>query len=414
MNQFFLNFYFIRNGCLCWRWVMLLSVVLLQACNTNDLSDLKDRVNANLQNTSGILVLELSLTASQVVPSLSVVSNSEARAKVEFDLTSNAVAAEVNTNQLKSAVLSVQIARGFAGKIGHPIADLIPSDNPDVWRLPDGFVLTDSDTELLFRGGVYLQVGTVTQIQGAARSQLIVGYQELMINSLSADQVVDTEVNSVAAGTSYLTVDYLSGDVHGSVWLSDDINPQQVALRRGIAGTDGEVIMALQPDSAIPGLWVIPDNTQLTLGSIDELITANMYTQVTSSQYANGELRGQVYPSYYYVDVVELSGMNLVPQVMTQASGKAYVTLDGISGYAQAIVKLRDINPGSVSLFRVNNLNDTNNWRLLFPLEMQQNNWQLAPSSVFEKSDFVNLGKNRLLIIVTSQDFPLGEIGGWL
>ena len=412
MNHFLINMRNWVNG--FGSRVLLLSCIMLQACNNNDLSDLNDLVNANQQNVSTPVQFDLTLTAGEVVPGPVTDNNNEATASVVFDLGTYAMTAQVSTNKLGSAVLGVQIARGFAGSIGQTVTDLVPSDNPDIWQLPEGFVLAESDVDLMFRGGIYLQANTLNHVQGAVRSQVIIGYQELMINPLSSSQVVGVEVNSSAAGTSYLTVDTLTGDVHGSIWLTEDIVPQQVTLQRGIAGTSGEILLNYVPDGGTAGRWVIPQNSTLPAATIDEVTSAGSYVQIVTSQYAGGELRGQVYPASYYVDVVDLSGANLVPQLMTQASGKAYVTLDGFNGNARAIVTLEDINPSEVLLVRINNLNDTTNNKLIYQLEQHDGDWQLPAGSVFNNSDLVNLGNKRLLFVVISPDFPLGEIGGWL
>ena len=412
MKQHFFHMSCTSTSCFC--WVLLLSGILLNGCNSNDLSDLNDLANANLQTTSYLIELDLDLTAEQVVSSSPVQNDNKAKANFVFDLASNAVAGQVNINKVDSNVIAVQICRGFGGQNGNPVAELFVTENPDVWRLADDVVLSDSDVDLLVRGGLYVQVATIKHVQGDLRSQLIIGTQELMVNPLAAEQVVTNSSSSVSIGTSYLTVDYLTGDVQGSIRLSEDLQAQQVELRQGVAGVEGETILAYEADNNEPGLWNIPHDTTLAAPLVEVLTTAGAYLQVSSQTYPQGELRGQVYPAYYYVDVVELSGLNLDPQVATQANGKVYLTLDGINGDVQAIVHLQDIALSNAIIYRINNPNNFSNKAPLFEFEQHQDYWQLPEGSVFENRDFVELGKGRLQLIVTSPDYPLGEIGGWL
>jgi hypothetical protein len=64
-------------------------------------------------------------------------------------------------------------------------------------------------------------------------------------------------------------------------------------------------------------------------------------------------------------------------------------------------------------LFRVNNPNTTETGQVLYPLEERQDFWELPSGKfTFGQKEFNDISNGKLMFVVTSADFPLGEIGG--
>jgi hypothetical protein len=397
-----------------WCWGCLLPTVFLLACSNNDLSDLNDLAENVLQGTSYVVELDINLAAAQVVSKTPVTNSVEATGRFSFDLGTASVSGEVVIKKQEAEIDSVFLGRGFAGQKGVAVAQFAATDDSSAWRLPENFMLSDSDSELLLRGGLYVQVATVNNTEGDVRAQLIIGDQEVMVNPITSDQVIDAGVDSSAKGTSYITINRTSGEVQGSVWLTGEIQPQRVIIRQGIAGKTGDIIITCQEDSAVSGVWHIPNQVVKNTQLVEAFTSASTYVEVTSEQYPDGELRGQVYPEYFLVSISELSGLNLVPQIMTQARGRAYFTLNGIDGNVQAILHTQDMIANDAAIFRISNINNFDNRKLLLPMEQQDDYWRLPSGSSFENRDFASLGNKQIFLIVTSPDFELGEIGGWL
>jgi len=115
---------------------------------------------------------------------------------------------------------------------------------------------------------------------------------------------------------------------------------------------------------------------------------------------------------HYLLRVSSLSGVNLLPAVDSVATGKAFFTLNALDGTAQAIVRVANMAPAGVVLFRANNLNSTGNGRVLYSLEAQGGYWRLPSGAMFGVNDFNDIGRGRLIVIAASENYPMGEIGG--
>ncbi|WP_455207793.1 CHRD domain-containing protein [Kaarinaea lacus] len=382
----------------------------------NDLSDLNALAEQSIRENAVSIEVAAQLSADQVVSPVPITSDSEGGAQFIVNLTSNAMSGMVTLREGQTTLVQqVQIRKGFAGRNGNVVLDLSPdSTDPTIWRVPDNQLLSNTDVELLLRGGLHVLVTTTTHSGGELRGQLLLGGQELLINPLNVGQLVndDNSANRSASAVSYLSVDFVTGEVQGSVRQFVDVVPTQVTLHGGLAGREGQAILHYEADVIDAGVWNVPENTVFSAESLQQLEAAQLYVQASNADYPAGAIRGQLYLPYYVVLVSELSGLNLIPQIDSQASGKAFFTLNAFDGVAQAIVQVSGMSPANVILFRANNPNSTENGQLLYTLETREGYWQLPPGTVFGNNNFNDIGNSRLMFIATSQSYPLGEIGG--
>ncbi|WP_455219364.1 CHRD domain-containing protein [Kaarinaea lacus] len=391
----------------------LVLAILFSGCGS-DLSDLDALAKQSALNNSSNYEVWAQLSVDQVVSPVAVSSDAAGEAQLVVNLSSNAINGGVSITPIgNTTIQQVQIRKGFGGENGNVVLNLSP-DTADSgqWYVPNNYLLSNEEIELLMRGGLYVLVTTAKNVTGELRGQLLLGGQELMINVLDSAQVVSNNSVSMATGTSYLSVDFITGEIQGSVRHSADIMPTQVSMHAGLAGLEGDLVVDYVTDPAESGVWRIPENTVLPSELLEQLNAAQFYVQAYSESHPEGEIRGQLHLFHYSVFATGLSGMNLIPEVVTGASGKAFLTLNGIDGNAEAIVRVSDITPLNVMLYRTSNPNSTENGKLLYNLEASQNYWQLSPGVVFGAIDFSDIKNGKLMFIVTSTDFPLGEIGG--
>ncbi len=403
-----------RHSSLSQFGLPVMLALLISGCG-NDLSDLNALLEQSIHENAVTIEVQAQLTAEQVVSLAPVTTDSEGSAQFVINLESNAITGQVIIQQQQNLpVQQVQIRQGFGGRNGNPVLDLQPDPfDPNIWQVPDNHLLGNADVELLLRGGLHILIITDTHASGELRGQLLLGGQELLINPLGADQLLNIGSNSGAASAiSYLSVDFITGEIQGCVRRLGDTLPDEVALHAGLAGLDGAEILRYQEDAAEAGVWHSPENTVLPTETLQQLEAAQLYVQAGGAGYPDGAIRGQLYLPHYLLKVTGLSGLNLIPPVNSAATGKAFFTVNAFDGTAQAIVRVTGMSPTDVALFRVNNPNSTENGHLLFTLEEHGDYWRLPSGSVFGNNDFNDIGKDRLIFIATTAGFPAGEIGG--
>lgn len=393
--------------------VSLMLAIFVSGCGS-DLSDLDALAKESTRNNSSNYEVTALLSVDQVVSPEAVTSDSAGEALLNINLASNAINGQVSiSSNGNSTIQQVQIRKGFGGQNGNVVLNLSPDAvNSAQWHVPDNYLLSNEDVELLMRGGLYVLVTSAKHVNGELRGQLLLGGQEILINPLVAEQVVSSNSDSLVTGTSYLSVDFVTGEIQGSIRHSVDISPTQISIHAGLAGLEGEVIVDYAIDPSEPGVWRIPENTVLAEDLLERLYTAQVYVQVYSDSHPEGEIRGQLHLFHYSVSVTALSGSSLIPEIATSASGKAYLTLNGYDDNAQAIVRVSDITPLNVMLFRASSPNSTEKGKLLHEFEANQDYWQLPPGIVFSRIEYNDIANGKLMFIVTSAEYPLGEIGG--
>jgi len=396
-----------------WSGVLALGV---SACS-NDLSDLNELAQQSIRNNAPSVELSAYLSSEQLVTTSTIISDNEGDAQMAVNLGTNVITGQVSIQPRgTTTVQQVQLREGFGGRNGSIVVNLVPDAvDANVWRVPDNFVLDNNGVDLLQRGGLYVLVTTAAHSMGELRGQLLQLGQELLINPLNSDQVVGlNDVSDEVSAISYLSVDFFTGDIQGSVHFLTDIASAELSLHVGLAGLEGDKILDYEQDTTEPRIWQIPENSALTIENLQHMEAAQLYVQASSTDLPSGTIRGQLYLPYYLVRVTKLSGLNLLPQVSSPATGKAFFTLNGADKVAQGIVRLSGMVPNNVYLFRANNPNSTEQGMSLYTLEAHADYWQLPAGTVFENRDINDIANNNLLFIATSASFPLGEIGGRL
>jgi len=283
-------------------------------------------------------------------------------------------------------------------------------------------------TNLNRRLSIYVVVLALTSLLSACGNDLsdldALAKQSILDNSgsievtaqLSVEQLVSPEpVTSDSNGVAQLYVNLASNEISGYVNITPRQNAmvKEVQIRRGFGGQYGDdPVLGLKQDTIDSNQWYVKDNSLLSDEVVELLLRGGLYVLVTTTKHMNGELRGQLLSDGQELLITELSGVDLIPEVTTSASGKAFLTPIGFDGTVQAIVRVSDITPVNVWLFRANNSNTTEKGQVLYSLEERQDYWELPSGKVFSQKEINDINSGKLMFLVTSEDYSDGEIGG--
>ncbi|EWH10820.1 hypothetical protein DS2_06001 [Catenovulum agarivorans DS-2] len=224
---------------------------------------------------------------------------------------------------------------GVAGTNGGVIVGLNQSnDSADIWELPDTS-LTADELSAVLNGETYLNFHTSEHPNGEIRGQVLPHHIEIRhfkLMGMYEVPVVDTQ----AMGYGWVTVDHEMETLEVHVTTMDLDNATAAHIHEGYAGENGGVVQALTQDTNnMDHWWAMMD---LDTNSSDLLHTGQLYVNVHSSDFASGELRGQITVGKTHVLYTELTGDQEVPAVTTDNMGLASLTVmeqdDGSADFA--------------------------------------------------------------------------------
>lgn len=219
------------------------------------------------------------------------------------------------TGELSGTEQAAHIHRGAPGVAGPPIITL-PTGNP---KTITG-TLTLSDSADLLAGNLYVNIHSDGFPDGEIRGQLrptsacfaasLDGTQEVPPNSSTV-----TGVGTFALAPDQQTLVYdisYTGELSGSETLAH--------IHRGAPGVAGPPIYPL-PLGSHKAL-----TQTLTLADVGDLLAGNLYVNIHSDGFPNGEIRGQIVPATRCFSTT-LSGAEEVPPTSSTASGYGRFTL---------------------------------------------------------------------------------------
>ena len=102
--------------------------------------------------------------------------------------------------------------------------------------------------------------------------------------------------DSPATGTAELTL-FESGRLTGTVTFDAlTTDATLVYIQRGGAGEEGPAITLLVPTFSDRNTWVVPFGTNYSQDSIDLMTSGQLYINVMTGSYPDGEIRAQIAP----------------------------------------------------------------------------------------------------------------------
>jgi len=154
----------------------------------------------------------------------------------------------------------------------------------------------------------------------------------VVLNATQSTSGVASETN----GTANITVDTDSASISGSLEISNLSSSNvvnAVHLHTGLPGQAGGVAVTLEQDTTNILQWKIPENSVLSTTQLESLLNGRTYLNVHTSDVTSGEIRGQVLPVGYEVNVTMLSGDQQVPNLVNSTiSATAYSLMNTNNG----------------------------------------------------------------------------------
>lgn len=200
-----------------------------------------------------------------------------------------------------SDILSAGLRTAIAGSRGDvAVAMEASASDPDVWGTRDinnvdaGDILTQTGIDLLSSGALYFGVATAANPDGELRGQVVDDSIAVVDVPLVDYQVVSSEapVDSDAQGVA--TVTWVSALQRLGVAVNTDLaSAIGVSVHQGAPGENGPPVLTLIPDVTLSGNWFVPP-TNITADQAAALDAGNLYVQIVTDAYPEGELRGQV------------------------------------------------------------------------------------------------------------------------
>ena len=280
-------------------------------------------------SAAAMVTVQNVLTFAAAPSGLEVMPVSDSVATAQADITVNIATGDIQGTLTTSGITATaaHIHDAFAGVNG-PV--LVPLDqdaiDPAIFTVAGGSILDSAGIDRLLAGALYVNVHSAAAPGGEIRGQILPDGFLLRFTTLAGSAAVP-QVNSLASGRAAVTLDPASGAIVIQAQVSGLDDATQAHVHQAFAGANGAVIVPMAQDMTDVGHWSAEGIT-LNAAGLTAFTSGQLYVNIHSPANPGGEIRGQILPEGIKVLLVELSGIQEVPAVDTNASGIASVTLD--------------------------------------------------------------------------------------
>ena len=247
---------------------------------------------------AGWAAVILDLDASTVVPAAS--SSGKAKAGLVFNPATGIYQVRITMSGISDVISAGfrNAIRGARGEVMMPFEQSLT--DPNVWGSRDINNPDASDRfppaiyRLLLNGSLYFSIETATNPLGELRGQILHDGINVFSVALSDFNVVSIGPPVVSTATGNATVTWDSLTYSLGVAVSTDITDAiSVSIHQGVTGENGPLVLSLLPDVTLPGNWSMP-MTQLTGEQASAYLNGELYVDVVTAAFVEGELRGQL------------------------------------------------------------------------------------------------------------------------
>lgn len=205
-----------------------------------------------------------------------------------IDTVANNLSYVIKYSGLTSTVNNAHI-HGYATHTANasPVFQLSTTANPQAgtWNY------LEADEAKILAGLTYVNIHTVTNPGGEIRGQIT-----NMVAPMDGSREAPTPVTSVAAGVGMFAIDTLNNMLSYYITYSNISGSETGAHIHGYASTTASagVLHTLIPAVPSPyhkGAWNYPD------GNESQILNNETYTNIHSTTYSGGEIRGQIEPA---------------------------------------------------------------------------------------------------------------------
>lgn len=283
--------------------------------------------------TSGT-ALTGTLTPAQAGPEIA----SEGTGTASVQLTDAGVLYYLTIDNLTGPIANAHFHEAPIGENGDVVRGILDSFDGNtafgLWTRNDAEPLTDELIVTLLEGGLYFNIHTMAYGGGEIRGQLLPSSGWGFHAALDSEQVVE-EVDSDGMGTGtftlteagllyQVTVDGLTGPIANA------------HFHRAPAGENGDVVHGILDSfdgNTASGLWTPNDDEPLTDELIADLIAGNLYVNIHTDAYGQGEIRGQVLLREGTEFTARLDPLEETAEVESDGAGTAALSLtdDGLA-----------------------------------------------------------------------------------
>lgn len=269
----------------------------------------------------GILFAYGMLEGRQQVPPVTTSAGGTFAVTVDPDALT--LQAHANTTGADDAI-GAHLHDAFAGTNGG-VAVALTQDATTVSRWSATDVPIDAgQLDAVSAGRWYVNVHTPANGTGEVRGQVAPPPIEVLFTDLSGEQEVPA-VTTAASGLGASTVNLDTGDITVHVRTTGADTAVGAHVHSAFAGDNGGVAIGLVQDAGDIAHWVA-EGAQLDAAGLADYLDGRLYYNVHTPANGSGEIRGQIAPRDIQVVFADLTGDQVVPPVVSGASGKAATT----------------------------------------------------------------------------------------
>jgi len=238
---------------------------------------------------------------------------------LSLDPSSRRIAGFVVSTGVPGTVAHIHLgARGVAGGI------LVPLEGgPEVFTVPDDATLPEANVADFEAGRLYYNIHSEAFPDGEIRGQLDMTPTATLLASLDGKQ--ETPPNeSTATGGGILAFDSASGRLAGFV-VSSGIQATVAHVHAAPRGTAGGILVPLVGG---PGAFFVPDGASLPADNTADFGAGNLYYNLHSTAFPEGEIRGQLDLAPTSTHLASLNGAQETPPNSSAAKGAGLLGMD--------------------------------------------------------------------------------------
>ncbi|EGN75318.1 CHRD domain-containing protein [Idiomarina sp. A28L] len=227
--------------------------------------------------------------------------------------------------------------------------------------------------------------------------------------SLSGDQEVP-QVDTSASATGSVELDDNLMQFRASIDLSDIENIEGVHIHDGSIGFNGPVAFGFEQSG--DGIYEIAE-TDISESLMSDLLSGGWYINVHTTDFPDGEIRGQIVNDDTTIITFALSGNQEVPAVSTSASGVGYLAVD--QGDFEVMLTVRTEGVDDADMAHIHTGRVGNNGGVLVALDQDQDEsgvWVVPNGTLIDESILAVLLSGGHYVNVHTPAHPNGELRG--
>jgi hypothetical protein len=320
------------------------------------------------------------------------------------------LAVDTGTRKASGFVVSTGVDSATAAHI-HSAARGVPGGiivtlvgGPDIWVVPDNTTLSAVNVTDFQNGNLYFNIHNAAFPDGAIRGQIDTTPTALKFASLDNTQETPP-TDSAAKGGGLLAVDTATGKIAGFA-VSDNVVGTAAHIHSAARGVPGGIIVPL---AGGPSHWFVPDNTFLSAADVTGFQNDNLYYNIHSTAFPDGEIRGQLDMTPTRIRLASLDNTQETPPTNSTAKGGGVLAVDTATGKAAGFA----VSGGVIgTAAHIHSAARGVAGGIIQPLVGGPSHWFVPDNTTLSTADVTGFQNGNLYYNIHSVTFPDGEIRG--